>query len=65
MTTPQQLMLKGLASELPPEQRAEFEDSIVALRAALAPFVDDTEGPKMLALAYVMAEVGAKLEGKS
>jgi len=65
MTTPQQLMLKGLASELPPEQLAEFDAAVLDLRAALAPFVDDTEGPKMLALAYVMAEVGAKLEGKS
>lgn len=64
MTTPQQLMLKGLASELPDDKRAEYESAVIDLRAALAPFVDDTEGPKMLALAYVMAEVGAKLEGK-
>jgi len=60
----QQLMLKGLAGELPPEQRTEFEEAIVTLRAALAPFVEDSEGPKMLALAFVMAEVGEKLGAK-
>lgn len=61
MTTAQQLMLKGLASEMPPEERATFDASCTELRAALAPYMDDTEGPRLLALAMVMSEVGEKL----
>lgn len=64
MTTAQQTIIKAAMSEMRPEERATFDASCTELRAALAPYMEDTEGPRLLALAMVMSEVGEKLGGK-